>query len=212
VDSRIAVSADSVNCFRPPRTMADWPRNAFVKHLESRKPRISRGFCISRGPIYPSPTLPPVVNGCRNFAGQRASRGTAAPAAWLAAARPSPAVVVARRLLYCGYSSFSCRVLVLLRRPRSALPCWRVPSIPSAPSGPTGCPRSSGPRREKRPPGAFAPATNAEWPTILLSARTQALAERESGRFRPVTRPRTARSSLRSAGRSPDPPPLQNRT
>src|SRR5262249_12959181 len=46
--------------------------------------------------------------------------------------------------------------------------------------------RSPRSRERKRPPGAFAPATNAGWPTILLSARTKALAERESGRFRPL--------------------------
>jgi hypothetical protein len=52
-------------------------------------------------------------------------------------------------LLYCGYSSFSCWLLVLLRRPCSALPCLRVPSGPSAPSGLTGCPQSSRPRGEQ---------------------------------------------------------------
>jgi hypothetical protein len=53
---------------------------------------------------------------------------------------------------YCGYSSFSCRVLVLLRWPWSALPCLRVPSVPSAPSGLTGWPQSSWPRRENGHP------------------------------------------------------------
>src|SRR5262249_54575904 len=36
-------------------------------------------------------------------------------------------------------------------------------------------------RGKERPPGAFARATNATWPTTLLSAGTKALAERESG-------------------------------
>jgi hypothetical protein len=52
-------------------------------------------------------------------------------------------------LIYCSYSSFSCWLLVLLRRPCSALPRLRVPSDPSAPSGLTGCPPSSGQSGEK---------------------------------------------------------------
>src|SRR5271163_4543497 len=59
------------------------------------------------------------------------------------------------------------------------------------------CP-SGGEKEKERPPGAFALATNAGWPTLLLSARTKTLAERESGRFRPVSRPLTARSSGKS--------------
>ena len=71
-------------------------------------------------------------------------------------------------LLYWSYSSFS----------DGSLSIWR--------------------RMVKRSPGAFATATNTGWPAVLLSARTTTLAERESGRFRPVKLPLSARSSGKS--------------